>query len=103
MIFLDRMVGARRRDGVERDRAESSGQGAEGAPPPPPSLAAAIAAILDSREEQLALLQQLVQNTAPQGGRQGQNAPDNRVTYADFAAVRPPVFSDAGEPLEADH
>ena len=91
------MTGRRR-----RDEPESSQRGAE-TPPPPPTMAQAIAAVLDSRAEQRELLEQLVSNTAPQERHQGRNAPEEMVTFSDFLSVRPPVFSDAGEPLEADH
>jgi hypothetical protein len=68
-----------------------------------PTLAQAIAAILESRDEQTELLRQLVANSA-RGGHEARNAPAPASTpYDDFAATHPPLFTEAGEPLEADH
>jgi hypothetical protein len=72
-------------------------------PPPPPSLAQAIASILESRDEQTELLRQLVANST-RGGNGARNAPaPTPATYNDFATTHPPLFTKAGEPLEADH
>jgi hypothetical protein len=84
-----------------RNGAENS-QG-NGNPPPPPSLAQAIASILESRDEQTELLRQLVVNST-RGGNVAWNAPAPApTTYNDFAVTHPPLFTEAGEPLEADH
>jgi hypothetical protein len=72
-----------------------------GNPPPPPSLAQAIASILESRDEQTELLRQLVANFT-HGGNGARNALAP-TTYSDFAATHPPLFTEAREPLEADH
>src|SRR4029450_7482301 len=75
----------------------------EPAPPAPPTLAQAVAAILESRDEQTELLRQLVANSA-RGGGGARNAPvPPPTTYSDFAATHPPLFTEAGELLEADH
>jgi hypothetical protein len=38
------------------------------------------------------------------GGNGARNAPAPApTTYSDFAATHPPLFTEAGEPLEADH
>jgi hypothetical protein len=74
-----------------------------GNPPPPPTLAQVIASILESRDEQTELLQQLVANSA-RGSHGARNAPaPTPTTYGDFAATHPPLFTEAREPLEADH
>jgi hypothetical protein len=74
-----------------------------GNPPPPPSLVQAIASILESRDEQTELLQQLIANST-RGGNGARNAPAPALTtYSDFAVTHPPLFTEAGEPLEADH
>jgi hypothetical protein len=66
-------------------------------------LAQAIASILESHDEQTELLQQLVANSA-HGGHGARNAPALApTTYSDFAATHPPLFTEAEEPLEADH
>jgi hypothetical protein len=83
--------------------AEAENARANGNPPPPPMLAQAIASILESRDEQTELLRQLMVNYA-HGGNGARNAPAPApITYNDFAATHPPLFTEAGEPLEADH
>jgi hypothetical protein len=45
----------------------------------------------------------MVANSA-RGGHGARNAPTPALTtYGDFAATHPPLFTEAGEPLEADH
>jgi hypothetical protein len=74
-----------------------------GNPPPPPSLAQAIASILESRDEQTELLWQLVANST-RGDNGARNAPAlASTTYSDFASTHLPLFTEAGELLEADH
>jgi hypothetical protein len=74
-----------------------------GNPPPPPSLAQAIASILKSQDEQTELLCQLMTNST-RGGNGARNAPALApTTYSDFMATHPPLFTEEGEPLEADH
>jgi hypothetical protein len=66
-------------------------------------LAQAIASILESRDEQTELLRQLVANST-HGGNGARNAPALALTtYSDFTTMHPPLFTEAGEPLEADH
>jgi hypothetical protein len=84
-----------------RNRAENS-QG-NGNPPPPPSLSQAIASILESRDEQTELLRQLLANST-RDGNGARNAPALApTTYSDFTTTHPPLFTEAREPLEADH
>jgi hypothetical protein len=48
-------------------------------------------------------LRQLVANST-RGGNGARNSPAPALTtYTDFAATHPPLFTEAGEPLEADH
>jgi hypothetical protein len=92
-----RMVNTR----IMRNGAENS-QG-NGNPPPPPSLAQAIASILESRDEQTELLRQLIANST-HGGNDARNALAPAPTsYSDFTATHPLLFTESGEPLEADH
>jgi hypothetical protein len=71
--------------------------------PPPPSLAQEIASILESRDEQTELLHQLMANSTHGGnGARNASAPAP-TTYNDFVATHPPLFTEAGELLEADH
>jgi hypothetical protein len=66
-------------------------------------LAQAIASILESRDEQTELLRQLVANSI-HGGNGARNAPAPApTTYSDFTSTHLPLFTEAGEPLEADH
>jgi hypothetical protein len=84
-----------------RAGAESS-QG-NGNLPPPPSLDQAITSILESHDKQTELLWQLVANST-HSGNGARNAPaPTPTTYSDFTATHPPLFTEAGEPLEADH
>jgi hypothetical protein len=62
-----------------------------------------IASILESHDEQTELLRQLVANSI-RGGNGARNAPSPApTTYSDFTAMHPPLFTEAGKPLEADH
>jgi hypothetical protein len=93
----DRMVNTRNRWA----RIESA-QG-NGNLPPPPSLAQEIALILESRDKQTELLHQLVANSV-RGGNGAKNVPASAPsTYNDFTATHPLLFTEVGEPLEADH
>jgi hypothetical protein len=76
-----------------------------GNPPPPPTLAQAIASIIESRDEQTELLRQLVANSTLDHGGNGarNNHAQAPTTYGDFAATHPPLFTKAGEPLDADN
>jgi hypothetical protein len=91
----DRMVNTRN---MQNGAKNSQGNGN---PPPPPSLAQAIASILESRNEQTEFLRQLVANST-HGGNGAMNAPAPTI-YSDFVTTHPPLFTEAGEPLEADH
>jgi hypothetical protein len=74
-----------------------------GNPPPPPSLAQKIISFLESHDEQIELLRQLIANST-HGGNGARNAPAPApTTYNDFADTHPPLFIEAGEPLEANH
>jgi hypothetical protein len=95
----DRMVNTRN---VRVGAKNSQGNGN---PPPPPSLAQAIISILESHDEQTELPRQLIANST-RGGNGARNAPAPALaptTYSDFAATHPPLFIEAGEPLEANH
>jgi hypothetical protein len=76
-----------------------------GNPPPPPTMVQAIASILESRDEQTELLRQLMANSTPTHGGNGarNNNTQALTTYGDFVATHPPLFTEAGEPLEADN
>jgi hypothetical protein len=82
-------------------RARPENTQGNGNPPPPPSLAQAITSILESHDEQTELLHQLVANSA-RGGNGARNALA-LTTYGDFVVTHPPLFTEAGEPLEANH
>jgi hypothetical protein len=72
--------------------------------PQSPTLAQAITSILESRDEQTKLLQQLVINSAPARGGNGarNNSTQAATTNGDFVATHLPLFTEVGEPLEAD-
>jgi hypothetical protein len=93
----DRMVNTRNvRNGAENSQGN-------GNPPPPPSLAQAIASILESHDEQTELLRQLMANSTRGGNGARNDSAPAPTTYSDFAAIHLPLFTEAGEPLEADH
>jgi hypothetical protein len=97
MCLDDRMVNTHN----GRARAKSA-QGNRNLPPLP-SFAQAIASILESRDEQIELLRQLMANSA-HGSNGARNAPTPALTtYSDFAATHLPLFTEAGEPLEVVH
>jgi hypothetical protein len=66
-------------------------------------LAQAIASILKSCDEQTELLRQLVANCTRGGNGARDALAPAPTTYSDFAAMHPPLFTEAGEPLEVDH
>jgi hypothetical protein len=66
-------------------------------------LAEPIASILESRDKEAELLQQLIANST-RGGNVARNASALALTtYNDFTATHPSLFTEAGEPLEVDH
>jgi hypothetical protein len=95
----DRMVNTRNRMGGPEPAVLNEN------PPPLPTLAQANASILESRDEQTELLRQLVANSTPARGGNGarNNAAQAPTTYGDFAATHMPLFTEAGELLEADN
>jgi hypothetical protein len=70
---------------------------------PPPTLAEVIASIRESREEQTELLRLLVTNSNRDGTVVGNARDQVRSSYVEFLATHPPTFTEASEPLEADH
>jgi hypothetical protein len=93
----DRMVNTHN----ERGDPEPAHQ--NGNPPPLPTLVQVIASILESRDEHIEMLRQLVANSAL-GGHGARNASAPALTtYSDFVATYPPLFTEEREPLEADH
>jgi hypothetical protein len=91
----DRMVN------IHNGRAGAEDAQGNGNPPSPPTLAQAIASILESRDEQTELLWQFMANST-HGGNEARNTP-TPTTYSDFTTTHPPLFTEAGEPLEANH
>ena len=72
-------------------------------PPVPPNLAEAIATLMNATAENARFMREMVQNHQNQNqlGNRGRGR-NNETTYVDFTETRPPVFSTAEEPLEAD-
>jgi hypothetical protein len=70
--------------------------------PPPPTAADVLARLLGSQENMEAALNLIAQNTAP--GRHNRPGHDQhqQSTYKDFLDTKPPVFTQAAEPLQAD-
>jgi hypothetical protein len=93
----DSMVSAR--DGsADVETAPSGGHSS-----PPPTLAQVIASIRESREEQTELLRLLVTNSNRDGTVVGNARDQARSSYVEFLATHPATFTEANEPLEADH
>jgi len=84
----------------------STSQDEDGIPDPPPvplNLADAIAALVNVNVENARLLREIAQsNQNMVQGNRGHNYPRHEATYVDFIDTRPPVFTKADEPLEAD-
>jgi hypothetical protein len=70
---------------------------------PLPTLAQVLASIRESREEQTELLCLLVTNSNRDRTVVGNARDQARSSYVEFLATHPPTFTEASEPLEADH
>ena len=72
-------------------------------PPVPTNLADAIAALVNVTVENSHLLHEMAQSNQNQmQGNRGRHHNRQEATYVDFIDTRPPVFTKADEPLEAD-
>ena len=72
-------------------------------PPVPTNLADAIAALVNVTVENSRLLHEMAQSNQNQmHGNRGRHHNRQEATYVDFTDTRPPVFTKADEPLEAD-
>jgi hypothetical protein len=69
---------------------------------PPLTLPQVIASIRELRLEQIELLHHQVTSSNCEGTAVS-NARETRSSYVEFLATQPPTFTEAGEPLEADH
>jgi hypothetical protein len=79
------------------------GNGVPNPPPIPPNLAEAMVALVNATAENARLLREMAQhNQNAPPGNQGRHNHRNEITYVDFTDIRPPVFTRADEPLEAD-
>ena len=67
--------------------------------PHAPTLAEAIASLMNSGEEQARLLNMIVQNTS---GHRGHHEVEPGVDYSKFLETRPPIFTKAEHPIEAN-
>ena len=83
-----------------------SSQDEDGIPDPPlvpPNLANAIAALVNVTVDNARLLWELAQsNQNMMQGNRGRNHQRQEATYVDFMDTRPPVFTKADKPPEAD-
>jgi hypothetical protein len=72
-------------------------------PPVPPTLAEAIAALVNATADNTRFLREMAgqQQFQQQAGRGFQQGP-RETTYLDFSETRPPLFTKAEDPLEAD-
>ena len=65
-------------------------------------MADAIAALVNAMAENARLLRELAQNQQAPYPNHGHRNGNDESTYVDFTDTRPPVFSKADEPLEAN-
>ena len=65
-------------------------------PPPPPTLAEIVA-------QQAQLINLLAQGQLNNQQGHGPRVPNCESSYADFESTRPPIFTTAADPLEADN
>jgi hypothetical protein len=70
---------------------------------PPPTLAQVITSIRETRDEQTELLCLLMMNSNCDGTVAGNARDQARSFYVEFLAIQLPTFTEASEPLEADH
>jgi len=81
----------------------SGGEDIPNPPPAPPSLADVIVVFLSATTDNARLLRELAQRQPhPPPNFRAQNNPEGETRYVDFTETRPPVFTKADEPLEAD-
>jgi hypothetical protein len=70
---------------------------------PPPTLAQVIVSIRESRDEQTELLRLLVNNSNHDDTVVGNARDEARSSYVEFLTTQLPTFTEASEPVEADH
>jgi hypothetical protein len=70
---------------------------------PPPTLAQVIASIRELREEQTELLRLLMTNSNRDSTVVGNARDQARNSYVEFLTTNSPTFTEASEPLKADH
>jgi hypothetical protein len=66
-------------------------------------MAQVFASMHDSRVEQTELLRRLVNNSNREGTAVSNARDQAQSSYVEFLATQPPTFTEASEPLEADH
>jgi hypothetical protein len=84
-------------------RADTETTQPDGHSSPLPTLAPVIASIRESRDEQTKLLCLLMTNSSHDGTMVGNAQYQAQSSYVEFLATQPPTFTEAREPLEADH
>ena len=93
----------RRTQGSTNPGSSQDEDGIPDPPPVPPNLADAIAVLVNVTINNARLLWELAQsNQNMMQGNRGRNYPRQEATYVDFIDTRPPVFTKADEPLEAN-
>ncbi|GJM95199.1 hypothetical protein PR202_ga11907 [Eleusine coracana subsp. coracana] len=91
-----------------RARGTDSPRGSPPPPPPPPNpmqmMAQFFATMMESQQPQAEFMRELAQqNLAAQNARGHNDGTQQRSSYADFLATRPPTFSSTIEPMEAEN
>jgi hypothetical protein len=91
-------MGSARDGSTDAETAPSGGHSS-----PPPTLAQVITSIRESREEQTELLHLIVTNSNRDSTVVCNARDQAQSSYVKFLATHPPTFTEASEPLEADH
>jgi len=82
--------------------SDSPAPNSDNVPPPAPNLVEAVVAMLTERDEETALLRELVQQGSAPRHRNHNNHQPFVPGYQEFLGTQPPLFRKADEPLEAD-
>jgi hypothetical protein len=98
MNHLDDNMVSTRDGSVDTETIQSDGHSS-----PPSTLAQVSASIRESKDEQTELLRLLMTNSNHDGTVVSNARDQARSSYVEFIATQPPTFTEASEPLEADH
>ena len=89
---------------MPRSRAQNQDNGEDGSShlPPPPSAADILAQLLGGQSKMEAALNRIAQNTASGSRAIQEHGHNHHSSFKDFLDTKPPIFTQADEPLQAD-